>query len=187
MNGHSCILICCAQMTAFIHYEAACLTTGHTPPSTHTHTPQSLFDSVKWTVERWAYRPGRLQPASCGASVHASVIMQSVHFISLIHSVHILPVSFTKTKDCKRALWAPWSQIDLRLCKKKKKGSGYKGMRGGLVVRCPDGFMSHHPHCSAHCSAAVMYDTSCKGINHHRVTLAKSLAFYRWRQASWLI
>lgn len=79
------------------------------------------------------------------------------------------------------------AKLTLDSVKKKKKGSGYKGMRGGLVVRCPDGFMSHHPHCSAHCSAAVMYDTSCKGINHHRVTLAKSLAFYRWRQASWLI
>lgn len=62
-----------------------------------------------------------------------------------------------------------------------------KGITGGLVVRCADGLMSHHPRRSARRSAAVMYDRSCEGINHHRVGLTMSLASYRYRQASWVI
>lgn len=48
MNHHSCILIWRVQMTVFIHYETACLTTGSYIP------PPSLRDSVKCTEQRWA-------------------------------------------------------------------------------------------------------------------------------------
>lgn len=187
MNGQSCILICCAQMTVFIHYEAACLTTGHTPP-TRTHPPHNLcvIQSSELCRDEPTGRADCSQPPVgllCTLVWLCSLCISFLSFIRFIFCRFHLPrrrIVSTRSELLE-------AKLTLDSVKKKKKGSGYKGMRGGLVVRCPDGFMSHHPHCSAHCSAAVMYDRSCKGINHHRVTLAKSLAFYRWRQASWLI
>lgn len=158
------------------------------PPPPHTHTPHNLC--LIQSSELWRDEPtGQADCSQPPVGLLCTLVWLCSLCISFLSFIRFIFCQFRLPR--RRIVSAHSELLEAKLTfdsvKKKKKGSGYKGMRGGLVVRCPDGFMSHHPHCSAHCSAAVMYDTSCKGINHHRVTLAKSLAFYRWRQASWLI
>lgn len=125
--------------------------------------PPSLCDSVKCTEQRWAAcRTGEEQPP---------VGMCARNYVCVCLHLFEFSLSLIWVLNCNKRIVSERSQSHLwaanwpLLLGKERVGRGSKGIMGGLVVRCADRFMSHHPNCSAHRSSAGMCDRSCKRIN----------------------